>query len=78
MNFSKELKISCVKERNIFILLQVSNKLQRIQSLKVELSYRIGQITRMNIILINENAIFSNVDYLSSGRRFLLNHLHQC
>jgi hypothetical protein len=38
-NLTTQLKTSDVRERNIFILLQVSNKLQRIQSLKVELAY---------------------------------------
>jgi hypothetical protein len=38
-NLTKELKTSDLKERTIFILLQVSNKLQRIQSLKEALAY---------------------------------------
>jgi hypothetical protein len=62
--FSKQLKTSYVKERNIFILLQVSDELQRIQSLKVALAINAQtQVPRMNIILFNENAIVIDVDY---------------
>jgi hypothetical protein len=39
--FLKQLKTSDLKERNIFILLLVFNKLQSIQSLKEALGYRI-------------------------------------
>jgi hypothetical protein len=56
------LNTSDLKERHVFILL--SNKEQRIQSLKVALAYRIvNKYTITNMILINENAIFSDVDY---------------
>jgi hypothetical protein len=57
----------CDKEI-FFILLQVSNKVKRIQTLKVALAYRIvNKCTRMNMILINENAILaiSITEYLN-------------
>jgi hypothetical protein len=54
-------------------LLQVSNKLQHIQSLTVALGYRIvnnahSQITHINRTLINEYAILAMaVEYLHVG-----------
>jgi hypothetical protein len=60
--------MSDVKEGNIFILLQVSNKLQRIQSLKVVLAYRIvNKCTITNYAYeyhFNQcKCYFSDVDY---------------